>query len=91
MPASSPDFFETGLEGRILGVCRGAPAAAFEPRCMHAPLVLGEEIFTVEVVGLAGRRAGSARSRGRGRGEILVGRSGLTVDAAFAHIAAIEA
>jgi hypothetical protein len=40
---------------------------------MHAPLVLGEEIFAVKVIGLAGRRAGIAGSGGFGGCEVWVG------------------
>lgn len=58
---------------------------------MHAALVLREEVFAVEVVRLAGWWCGCAGSGG-GRSCQEVGGTGLVcVDAALAHVAAVEA
>jgi hypothetical protein len=86
-----PNFFEAGLEFGMLGVCRDAALACLQPWRVHAPLVLGEEIFAVEVIRLARGWTGSAGSGRFGGWEKRVGCRGVAVNAAFSHVATIEA
>lgn len=79
VPAAPADCLETRFKVRPLSICRDT-AGSLQPGDVHAAMVLGEEIFAVEVIWLAGRRGLRA---GFGGGDI-------SVDVAFADVAAVE-
>lgn len=91
VPAPSADFVQASLERGMLGVGRGATATCLKPGCVHASMVLGKEVFAVEVIGLARGWTGGAGPAGLGEGERRAGWGDAGLDVAFADVAAIEA
>lgn len=86
VPAAGADVLETGLEGLPFLLGGGVGPACEDPGCMHAALVLGEEILAVEVVDLADGLV--VVVAGGSRGVLVVG---FMTAVAVADVAAEEA